>query len=386
MTVPTLHVVVRVEAHPTPQFKKVRWMRAAGQGFAAYAIDVGRLGKLAEEVRKRLVPLVAAAKQQRLGESGELLRALAEAGRRLYHAFFSDAENNSTNAHAIRNWLREREHCRISFFVDARVHLPWGLLYDGEVPASPVSPANTTLTDYPHFWCMKYQLGVMYGEMQPESDGAEIPGERFAVIPTLSRTVLERAAEYLAPEDKERLQRYLLSREPVYSKSELKSRWPNVNSQDGVLFFLGHANATQLALAEGDYLSVEDMRELERLNEEDRKTACLVFVNGCCTATGHADGGFLEATGMQGFYGFIGTEANVPDVFALRFGLDFLHRLLCGGEPVYSIMNNLRRQHWPLSLLYSMCCYPELSLAAHCGERLPESFENFSHGTVGTDD
>ena len=246
MTVPTLHVVVRVEAHPTPQFKKVRWMRAAGRGFAAYAIDVGRLGKLAEEVRKRLVPLVAAAKQQRLGESGELLRALAEAGAGCTTRFSPTPKTTPQTPMPYATGYGSGEHCRISFFVDAGIYFPWGLLYDGEVPASPVSPANTTLTDYPHFWCMKYQLGVMYGEMQPESDGPEIPGERFAVIPTLSRTVLERAAEYPAPEDKERLQRYLLSREPVYSKSELKSRWPNVNSQDGVLFFLGHANATQL--------------------------------------------------------------------------------------------------------------------------------------------
>ena len=71
---------------------------------------------------------------------------------------------------------------------------------------------------------------------------------------------------------------------------------------------------------------------MDRLNEEDRKTACLVFVNGCCTATGHADGGFLEATGMQGFYGFIGTEANVPDVFALRFGLDFFTACFVAGS------------------------------------------------------
>ena len=85
-------------------------------------------------------------------------------------------------------------------------------------------------------------------------------------------------------------------------------------------------------------------------------------MNGCQTAIGAPnkafDDGFMEVTGQLGFCGFIGTEAKIPDLFAMRFAADFFFHLLYDEMTVGEIMDKLRRDHWPLGLVYSSCCHP----------------------------
>jgi hypothetical protein len=51
----------------------------------------------------------------------------------------------------------------------------------------------------------------------------------------------------------------------------------------------------------------------------------------------------------------------VPDIFALRFGLDFLYYFFCKGWNVSRIMDHLRTEHWPLGLIYSTYCRRDFS-------------------------
>ena len=86
----------------------------------------------------------------------------------------------------------------------------------------------------------------------------------------------------------------------------------------------------------------------------------MVFLNGCHTAIESAkDGGFLQATASGGFCGFVGTEAEVPDVFALRFANAFISQLLYTGSRAIDVMNKTRRDFWPLSLVYNLSCHPD---------------------------
>jgi hypothetical protein len=352
-------------------------------------VDVDRLGEISRLVREKLSELVKAVKKGKvqLDQSGGLLRDLAAGGHKLYEAFFTDADNNPAITRRVRDWLMKQDGVRLTFFVDPRVHIPWGLIYSGHLKTiESKQPTDIGWQHYPDFWCLKYGLSVVYDRIQPDFEGAEIPGSDFAILPVMSESVLRQTVPHLPSPDAERLDLYVLKRIPVYSKEELVNRWPMIADQPGMLFFLGHADAVRLALSQTDYLTVEDVRGLRRNNEDDLNTGCLVFVNGCCTATGRATGGFLEATGMQGFYGFIGTEATVPNVFALRFGLDFIHRLLRSGTPVYSIMMDLRKQHWPLGLLYTTSCYPDLSIVPQTEMGVLDLQENFSHGPIASDD
>src|SRR5262249_20866559 len=83
-------------------------------------------------------------------------------------------------------------------------------------------------------------------------------------------------------------------------------------------------------------------------------------LNGCFTAASEADESFLIAIGQPGFFGFIGTEAAIPDDFALRFGQEFVRRFCDSGNPLFHVMDELWREHWPLGLLYSIYCSPDI--------------------------
>jgi hypothetical protein len=113
----------------------------------------------------------------------------------------------------------------------------------------------------------------------------------------------------------------------------------------------------------------------------------LVFLNGCHTAIGSAkEGGFLQATAYGGFCGFVGTEAEVPDVFALRFANAFLSQLLYTGSRAIDAMNKTRRDYWPLSLVYNLSCHPDFRFNPR-GVTPPDLLPppDFSKDAIGSD-
>jgi hypothetical protein len=101
-----------------------------------------------------------------------------------------------------------------------------------------------------------------------------------------------------------------------------------------------------------------------------------VFLAGCRTAANDdllPD--FVRATTLSGFAGFIGTEVMVPDLFTLRFVIRFLDEFHRSGQTVADTMLVLRRKHWPLSLVFSLCCVRHLRVvpnAASAAPPLPE--------------
>jgi hypothetical protein len=101
-----------------------------------------------------------------------------------------------------------------------------------------------------------------------------------------------------------------------------------------MLYFLCHADGERLALGAENLITLNDFRKIKP-NRLDHHAGCLVFINGCETAVGAADGGFLKATCRPGFYGFIGTETKVPDLVALRFGVEFLREFLSSGTALF---------------------------------------------------
>jgi hypothetical protein len=122
-----------------------------------------------------------------------------------------------------------------------------------------------------------------------------------------------------------------------------------------------------------------------KLKRSVNKEVCLVFLNGCHTAVGSAEEGFLEVTGNTGFCGFLGVETVVPDIFAWRFGMAFFYYFFTKGWTVAQVMQQLRGEHWPLSLLYSAYCHPELRVKPSVKDKMPEiQFSNFSEKMIGT--
>jgi hypothetical protein len=369
---------------------KVTWTWK-GQLWPAYSIDRDLIQRVSNEVRSELRSLVQHAIKN--GEdgckrSGAILKAIATSGHKLYLALFH-GEKGQGNPERIRKWLAGRpEKLRITFVVDERVHIPWGLVYDSDPNLLSRNPEDIDLAHYPDFWCVKYCLASVYSRIDPSILTGPKNGDRFRVLPVVNQQAFEKAFGALTPEEQGAIKGLLSSlNPPVYRTEDMFARCGELDNSDCLLYFYCHADGANLSLGINERVSIDDLKLRWRRNDlSSGESTCIVFLNGCHTAAGDPGGGFLEATGGTGFCGFIGTETEIPDVFALRFGSAFLYEILRGGT-VTEVMFALRTKHWPLSLVYGTYC-AEIQLTPNAGVtkiKLPEEPSNFATSGVGTE-
>lgn len=360
---------------------KVTW-NDSGMDYQPYFVDADRLKRLGTKARALLAPLVDLARRGQLAKVGPTLHALAAAGHDLFDGMFL-AESGIAEADIVRDDLANKQGAfRVLVKVDHRIHVPWGLIYDTSPEAL---GEGTTIDDFADFWSVKHLLTTVHYRvpvhpLPPDRD-------RFQVLPVLNKDSFDAALEAVSQDERTTIAELLgAPTRAAFSADEFQRRWKAATTEIGLVYFYCHADGTRLALGVTDQIDIDQLALMSRARERGQRQTCLFFLNGCGTALGSAGGGFLEATVYPGFCGFIGTEAKVPDVFALRFGAAFLHEFLYGGQPIYEIMALLRRQHWPLSLLYGVYGHPLLCLPpGDPVKSLPPAMQrNFSHDNVGT--
>jgi hypothetical protein len=153
--------------------------------------------------------------------------------------------------------------------------------------------------------------------------------------------------------------------QPKFSFAELENTWQKKNDPPyALLCFYCHASGNQLCIGE-ETRSHSVFAPTFSRSGSHRRPPTLVFLAGCETAVADLDSGYLGATSGPGYCGFIGTEVKVPDVFTLGFLACFLDRFYRGGHSVAEVLHRLRAEHWPLSLVFSMCCARDLRVAPH---------------------
>lgn len=365
---------------------KVTWIHDQGGQDPPYMIDADMLKDRGNKVREKLARLVAAAREKVKEKTfGPALKELALAGRDLYQALFFDVDGTaSETVRAFRHELESRSMpCRILVKVDPRIHIPWGLLYSG--PTERV-PDHGRIEGFEDFFCLKHYLATSYNRLSalPRPPA----GAAFQLLSVINKQTFDSARGALDEEQRQVLDEMMERHgEPAYSKDEFEQRWRAAAVKFGLVYFYCHANGKTLALGANDTIDSFALRLLGNEPSDIRERVCLFFLNGCATAVGSSEGGFLEATSQRGFCGFIGTENKVPDVFALRFGTAFLHLFLTSGLPIWRVMAKLRRQHWPLSLLYGVYGQPLVRLDASVRSEPPSALVgNFCDGIVGTKD
>ena len=139
------------------------------------------------------------------------------------------------------------------------------------------------------------------------------------------------------------------------------------------------------AEADGTYVSLKDIRiGLARVAEEtlsddpvaEQPALPLVFLNACGSAAidYRATPSFPARFLAAGNRGFIGTETNIPDVFAARFAERFYSRLL-DREPAGQALNGakwdmIETMRNPLGILYTMYADPDLRIGSSTKEVL----------------
>jgi len=389
---------VEVEIHDSAYFKVV-W--AHGLRYRPYLIDRGDVQAVSGQIRDQLSALVGNAlrREREIAlhndnaveaankDEHEIMETLIERCAELFEVLFRCAPGSSaTQAYVhehIRDKIRgERSGKSICFLVKPRVYVPWGLLYDGTL-APDADPTNPD--DYAGFWCLKHQISTVFDALASPSDFVVTYDN--GVFQTLS---IGDAAEFTKAELvlKECLEEQgaidmLRKRHgsPATTSETLIKAWTDCERTLGLLYFFGHADAKNIGFSATDTISVVKFKNV--LIKSGTSPRCLVFLNGCYTTNPDENGTFLEATGRDGFCGYIGAETEVPATFAFRFGLAF-QCLLYRGLEVVEIMSQLRRKHWPLSLVYGLYGFPHVSVTHHpeIGKvALPEA--NYSTGPLG---
>lgn len=361
-----------------------------------YIVDIGGINKAAARVRLALGQFVAQCLDEQAGgvaRSGTHLKKLAEAGNELYWALFDD-KAHPTDAQQVREWiLAAAGMYRMHVVIDDRTYVPWGLIYDGDPSDLSGKPEDVDIAHYKDFWCLKYFVSPFYKNIVVRAGVNPKAVALYRLMSALDQSAFSGAEALFDPTDPEKqvldwLRQHFNTTQAfnsVFNKAELFQSW-NTHSDLDMLFFYCHANETSIAFSTTDMLTIDEINRFqqkqEQLSANAGRTGCLFFMNGCATAVGSPDGGFLEVTGRKSACGFIGTEAEIPDLFALRFGLAFLYHFLVEGRPVYEVMAILRRDHWPLSILYTTYCSPGLRVQPPGGISL--TFENFSQKRLGT--
>jgi hypothetical protein len=376
---------VRVDAIATSQFK-LTWQQGAELMAGPYKVNQRILLDIVDkQVRSRLNGLTTLASTGKLAESGGALQELAKAGWELYKVLFNaEGKGGNANAEAVEAGLRAASAgSTLCVFVQEHVYVPWGLVYD-------VEPAEHAVIDYEvyreHFWCLRFRLATVYDSSVGQDELApEFDASGFDLIAGIDRTLLAKVAACAScgPELAafEELRRQHGNHVHASSAADWLHLWKTHEARLGLLYFYGHSDQTTLSFGAGKKVNFIDFGYKYR--KVTYPPLCLVFLNGCHTAEGDETGGFLEVTGSDGFCGFVGTEAPVPDIFAFRFAVAMTALLYQGGTLV-EIMEHLRKAHWPLSLLYGLYAYPFLRLTPRPDLSLPSlSKGNYSDHDLG---
>lgn len=349
-----------------PHALKMVW-RVGGSTFKPYFVDLDLVENSSRKIRQTLEKIVKKGVEGDIRGGGLLLKELAGRGYELYELLF--IEPNGARGQEVRDWLETREpgRYRMNVTVDSRIHIPWGLVYDVEPSELTGEPGDEGIELYQDFWCFKYMLSSIYNKFTPKDIGEQpMPADIFKILSVMHKEEFDKAFEHLSDGEREILSWITDNyeyKDHIYESKDLFQRWERVRSEINLLYFYCHADENKLELSPQDIIEMEDfIRKVSRPGTSIGKSGCMVFLNGCVTAVGKRTGGFMEATGRSGFCGFIGTEAPIPKLFALRFGIAFLYYFLYKQMPVYRIMDELRRQHWPLGLLYSTCCHPDMRI------------------------
>ncbi len=353
-------IIVKIDEGPGEKLK-VTWLQGRG-AFEPYSIDMGQVIRISKNLRDSLQHLINATMQDRRASCGGLLKDLALRGHDLFDTLLPHAE---AVARDVKDWLvtdMAGERHTVCFNVPPRAHVPWGLVFDVDPDLLSGDPAATGIDLYRNFWCLKYSLSALYYKIKPRGMQPR-RASSFVVLPALNQTTLAAVCAQYADEEKAHLQRYFPGRwQPVYKKAEVFDAWKAKRNEIDMLYFYCHADGTKLALGQ-DVISIDDFHlRLTRDEATPNNPPCIVFLNGCDTAIGDLHGGFLEATGGPGYCGFIGTEAQIPDYFALKFGLEFFDEFVEKGCSLAEAIDALRERHWPMSLIFSICCPSTISV------------------------
>jgi hypothetical protein len=357
---------------------KVWW-----HGWVPYTVSKPAVDKCAKDVRGVLLELVTNRLTNTTGPIAPILKRLATSGHKLYRALFTEVTGEG-DAQRIEDHYKNQGHAlRFIFRISEDVFVPWGMIYSGDPALLPEEEAEPVCWEaYKDFWCLKFDLTMQYNRIRPDEVG-DASGLRMLRI--VDANAIGNPIDHLEKTSEKPFLDWLLATHGPWIETvdALERAWEKDAAQIGLLYFYGHANETRLAIGRKEWIEATDLFLTLGKRKRSPGAGCLMLINGCRTAVGDSKGAFLLAASTNGLCGFVGTETDVPDLFALRFSNALLNLMFHGGRDLGDAMHQLYRQHFPLSLVYGVYADRGFRMLQQGAPQNPIE-DNFSYGPVGT--
>ncbi len=373
----TVTVIVGLESE---RELRVTWFD--GVPWPPYVILRSTIETLTFDIRRCLKEIVEAALRKDYKAYPSLERKLARRGHLLYQALFLKAGGEGDPARIRQHYELMSEPWSLRFIVDVSVFVPWGLVYPENVDTD-VDPLK--------FWCIGRELSTLYKRILPDAAGSGHNISPLKVLHVVHEDVYKevRAAEPVLEHERQFLDwRQKNHGDPLSTVEGLKKRWRESKHEIGLLEFYCHASASSLALSDTELIqaAILPIMLAGRKHSPSGIPDCLVVVNGCSTSVGGKSADFVSAISQEGFCGFVGTETEVPDIFALRFAIRLLDLLFNNQLTLGEAMCRLYQRHFPLSLVYGLYALPgfRISQREACDLLSSDTVGNLSYTEVGT--
>jgi hypothetical protein len=359
---------------------KVTWTVIDGNVLMppAYMVDAGMLQQAARNVRGQLQVIADATQPFTRPEFAILLKRLARLGRTLFKQLIGPPADQSDVLQYLSAQGSSQSRTDLNIILETeKLFVPWGFVFSGDLAAVPAEDKLTmSLADMKGFWVSQFNISVTHGGT------ASLPRQRKTSVRklfALHEGMWPAAVKLLEKEDKdclEKLERLLDGNmAPVFDWESFIDTWDEVGSNhDSVLYVFGHSDGQRIELRERKKgegvdpkfeISATDFIQFKK--DQPGNSVAIFLFNGCRTAapgSGSTDevpitANFLKPSRERGYFGFIGTETEVTNLFACRYGTEFLWRLHEEGKTVGAAFDELLQSGklFPQNLLYS--CYAD---------------------------
>lgn len=307
----------------------------------------------------------------------DVLKRLETLGRRLFDGLFY-GPRCGPDARQMGDLLRElsrRNRLRIEVVADQFI-FPWALLYDRrrQQDGDGVDPEG--------FWGFKHVIEHLpeFTCATPVSFDPRIsPADRLGIACVLNTAIDAQVQRPLVQSQREFLRG--LSRVTATEYTHRQHLVDLLNDPDAppLLYFYCHAASylphepdgvagSKLMLTDGA-ITLRDLQDEAPTSEAPLKQAPLIFLNACESAklSPYFYDGLVPYLITRGARGVLGTEAEIPALFAAEFARELLAKFVGGAQPIGELLLELRRKHLfknhnVLGLLYALYCNADVAV------------------------
>ncbi|WP_316158607.1 MULTISPECIES: hypothetical protein [unclassified Bradyrhizobium] len=294
---------------------------------------------------------------------------LARAGAHLSEALLNRSSGEQGSADEARSLISSIEgQIPLTIVISGTpLHVPWSFAFRGDLDSLP--PTSGTLGDFKDFWTNVFDINISYSRTTLLKAAHSKDAAPF-VLHALHEEHFSNARALLTDAERAVVDQLLTLRiGNTTDWDTCRRKWRKSDDADSIIYIFGHSDGQNIFLSEDNdpkYILDANGFRLTFRKPAGAKSNTICFINGCRTCAGLLGSSFIAATASQGFFGFIGSEAEVSNLFAARYGADFMKKLCVDRLSVQDAFAAIRERQdlFPLSLLYSCYAQPDFRLAA----------------------